>query len=385
MRILEVFQPPAGGVAEHVRLLSRGIAARAAEVVVAGPADAQPRADIERHGIRYVALPIVAEMLDRPRDQASWRAILTLLREEDFDLVHCHGQKAGLLVRTAAPLSRTPVVHTPNGLLYRAGVEVTDSPRSGRLKTLWMERVLGRSTAALVGVCREERDSAVADHLVPARRAHVIYNGVDIDASVLADPALLAFRGDGPLIGFLAGLRDQKGLPLLLDALDLLREQGRAPRVAIVGDGPMRDLVAQRLRGPLGETTTLAPFPGRVEPALHAFDVYVLPSLWEGFSLAICEAMAAGRPVVASAVGGTPEAVIDGETGFLVPRGDVPELAAAIARIAQDAELRARLGAAGRARYEAMFTAAGMVDRTHSLYESVLARGRRARPLTDPR
>jgi glycosyltransferase involved in cell wall biosynthesis len=382
LKVLEVFEPLDGGVAEHVRLLSAGLVPRGFEVVVAARPDARPRAGIEAAGARFAPLEhFVGDMVDARRDRATLRALRGLLREERPDVVHLHSQKAGLLGRVAARTARVPAVYTPNSLIHRFMREPdwTHHTRRAYLNTLWMERVLGQTaTAAFVGVSEEERDAAVADRLVPARRAHVIRNGVTVDDAVPADPDLLAHRGDGPLVGFLAGLRIQKGLPVLLDALELLAARADGgPRAAICGSGELEDEVRARIAaGPLAATTIHQPFSGRVEPHLRAFDVFVLPSYFEGLPLIVLEAMACGLPVVATDAGGTAEAVLDGVTGFVVPRGDARAVADAVERLVADPELRRAMGEAGRARHAEHFGAARMVDETAALY-AMVARGRR--------
>ena len=383
IRAVQLFDPPSGGVPEHVRQLTAGLLERGFEITVAGPLDASPRAWLEAHGVRYVVLPrLVGDMLALRDDAPTFRAIVELLRRERFDLVHTHQQKAGLLGRLAAVPARTPALYTPNSLTHRfMFVRPYPRARSRYLKTLWMERALGPLTTAFIAVSEEERDGAVRDRIIRPSRVHVIRNGVDFDDSIPADRRLLDFRGDGPLLGFLAALRSQKGLPTLLDALEILARRGEAPRFAIVGTGPEEPAVRARvLGGPLRESTLLLPFEGRVEPYLRAFDAFVLPSYWEGLPLAVLEAMAAGVPVVASAIGGTPEAVTHGESGFLVGVGDATELATRMAEMAAQPDLRARMGAAGRARWEAEFRVERMVDETAALYERVVAaRARRAR------
>jgi glycosyltransferase involved in cell wall biosynthesis len=376
IRALQLFDPPSGGVPEHVRQLTAGLMERGFQITVAGRPHAAPRAWLEAHGVRYVVLPqFVGDMVALRKDAPTFRAIVELLRRERFDLIHTHQQKAGLLGRLAAPLARTPALYTPNSLTHRfMFVRPYPRARSRYLKTLWMERVLGPLTAAFIAVSEEERDGAVHDRIIRADRVHVIRNGVDFDDSLPADPRLLEFRGEGPLLGFLAALRNQKGLPTLLDALELLARRGEAPRFAIVGSGPEDSAVRARvLGGPLRKSTLVLPFEGRVEPYLRAFDAFVLPSYWEGMPLAVLEAMAAGLPVVASAIGGTPEAVADGETGFLVPVDDASALAQRMAQVAAAADLRARMGAAGRARWEAEFQVERMVEETAALYERVVA------------
>ncbi len=376
LRVLELFEPPDGGVAEHVRLLAPGLARHGFEVEVAGPADAKPRAELEAAGIRYHPLPLVPDMLLLREDARALRGIGRLLRGGRFDLLHTHSLKAGLLGRLLGPPARIPTLYTPHCFDYQTDF-YSDEPGAWwpRLKTLSMEWVLGRGTAAIIAVSEDERRGALSDHLVPPARAHTILNGVEIDLDAQPDADLLAYRGEGTLLGFVSGLRVQKGLPTLLEALELLHAEGNPVRFAIVGNGDLEDEVQRRVQdGPLRETTHLAPFTGPMSSYLRALDGFVLPSYWEGLPLAVLEAMHAGLPVVATAVGGTPEAVLDERTGLLVPRADAPALARAILRMARDAELRERLGRAAQASALERFGVDRMVDETAALYAEVARR-----------
>ena len=368
--MLQAFEPEAGGVPEHVLRLSLGLKERGHDVTVTGPPNGRPRGPLEGAGIRYLPLPWNGSVPAPGDDRRVLHGLAMLLGDREIGVVHAHGQKAGLLARMAARRAHLPAVYTPHSFVYRTQML---RPRRGmrvrRALALGAERRLGRHTATLVAVAREEAAAAIADGVVRPDRVRVIEYGVAPDASLPADAELMEFRGDGPLIGFVATLRFQKGLPTLLDALELLAEQGRAPRFAIVGDGPMEGDVAQRLgSGPAGAHTVLRPFGGRVEPYLSAFDALVLPSLWEGMPIAVLEAMAMGVPVVATSVNGTPEAVSDGRTGLLVPPGDPPALADAIATIAADAEARERMGAAARDEAAERFGMARMLDDLEGLY-----------------
>jgi glycosyltransferase involved in cell wall biosynthesis len=378
--LLEVVQPPDGGAAEHVRLLVLGLRERGHAVTVAAPPESSARADIEAAGANFVGLPLVGNMLARGRDRAAARGLRALLAERHFDLVAAHAQKAGLLARPAARRAGVPAIYTPHLFVYRTQLL---RPRLGSglrfLLTRAAERRLGRTTAAIIAVSEDERRAAIEDGIAPPERVRTILNGVAPDLAIPADPELLAFRGDGPLFGFVAGLRDQKGLPTLLDALDLLAARGALPRFAIVGNGPLEDLVRRRLAAPAlaGRVRHFA-FGGRVEPYLRALDVFVLPSYWEGLPLAVLEAMALGVAPVASAVGGTPETIRDGETGWLFASGDAAALAARLEELAQHPELARRAGAAAAVVAARDFGVERMIDETEALYLEIAGGGRAA-------
>lgn len=373
LRVLEMFEAADGGVPEHVRRLAEGLEARGQSVTVAGPPTTGLRAELERVAEEFVAIPITGSMASPVTDTRTLAAAVRLMRDRPFDLVHVHGLKPALVGRAVAIARGVPVIYTPHCFIYRN--QSLRPRRSSRVRgrvLLAIERLLGRRTAAVVGVAAEERDAAVRDGLVPASRARVVLNGVDPEIGAAPRAELKRARGEGPLFGLVAGLRDQKGLPTLLEALELLGARGKAVRFAIVGDGPLAEEVAERVAsGPLAETTTVLPFGGRVEPNLAALDVFVLPSYWEGLPIAVLEAMALGLPVIASAVGGTPEAVEAGVTGLLVPPSDPAALAAAIEELAGDPSRRTRMGAAGRERVAERFRIDRMVDEVLALYLEV--------------
>lgn len=372
LRVLEAFQPPDGGVAEHVRLLTEGLVARGHLVTVAGPADASPRSAIEACSAPFAPMPFTGRMPDPTHDLRAFRALSALLRSGRYDVVHAHGQKAGILARLAARRHGIPSVYTPHAFVYRTQML---RPRwSGRLRFqagLTVERALGRRTATIVAVAEDERRAALADRVAAADRIVVVHPGVEVDRDRPADGGLLHFRGEGPLLGLVAGLRDQKGLPVLLDALELLARAQKPVRFAIVGNGPLWDLVEARVSAPpLAGQTTLLPFAGEVEPYLRCLDAFVLPSLWEGLPMAVLEAMAMGLPVVASAVNGTPEAVEDGVTGYLVPPEDPAALADRLWDIATDEERRRTMGETARRVAETRFGVDGMIDDLVSVYRT---------------
>lgn len=195
-------------------------------------------------------------------------------------------------------------------------------------------------------------------------RTHVVPLGIELDRFLAVDhrPA------DGPVVGNVARLSEQKGHRYLLEAVPLVLERHPSARFALVGDGELRgelEALAESL-GVAGHVEFL----GRrddVPELLATFDVFALPSLFEGLCLAVIEAQAAGVPVVATPVGGIRETVVDGETGLLVPPRDAAALAAAIVRLLDGPEEAARLAASARTRV-GRFSVERMVEATLSLY-----------------
>ena len=182
------------------------------------------------------------------------------------------------------------------------------------------------------------------------------------------------------LIGTLARLSPQKGIDTLVEAAKIVVASCPTARFVIGGTGPLESDLRTKIRDLRLEPYVRMPgFVEEVPEFLAGLDLYVLPSDSEGIGLAIIEAMAAGLPVVATRVGGVPEAVVDGETGFLVPPRQPKALAQAIVRLLVDPDLAKYMGASGRARAEAMFDAKTTAEKTVGVYKDVLASRRKRR------
>ncbi len=217
---------------------------------------------------------------------------------------------------------------------------------------------------------------------VPARRIQRIINGVDTqaftpDAMRLPLPGCPFADGDTFVFGTVGRLQTVKNQVLLARAfvrlLEIAPDLRRQVRLVIVGDGPARAEITGALA--IADAGTLAWLPGArddVAQALRSFDAFVLPSLAEGISNTILEAMASGLPVIATRVGGNAELVDDGTTGALVPAADTEALARAMLRYAREPELAKAQGRAGRARAERLFSLDAMVGQYTALYDRLL-------------
>lgn len=213
-------------------------------------------------------------------------------------------------------------------------------------------------------------------------RTDVIPSGVDTDrfratTSNAEAKSALGLPTDRPLIGTVGRLEPRKGTSTLVAALAALRASGHPDAaLVVVGEGPLRaELAAEATRLGLGSAVSWLGDRADVSAVLAALDVFVLPSRTEGMSNALLEAMAMTRPLVATAVGGTPEVIADGTSGLLVPADDPAAMAVAIGRLLGDAAFAARLGAAARQAVEERYGARSMVRRLEAVYAAVASVG----------
>lgn len=327
---------------------------------------------------REEGLP-VERMPAGPRAQPGLRTLFalrrTLLRER-IDLVHAHLPLPGALARVATRGLATRLVYTEHNTLemYRPATRWLNSATYG-----WQNAVVAVSEQVRESAVRHAGDRAHA-------RSQVIANGIDPDALDRAarqapDPAPPALWDHAFRVLVPATLESRKGQDVLIEAVASLGARGSPSHlppthVWLAGEGVGRDALKAQARrlGVAGRIHFLGPR-GDVFALMRCADLVALPSRFEGHPLALLEAMALGKAVVASAVGGVPETLRDQETGLLVPRGDVGALASALERLRADRSLRTRLGSAAaretRARYHVRSTVAGLEE----LYRRCLGPG----------
>jgi glycosyltransferase involved in cell wall biosynthesis len=369
-RVLLVFEPPDGGVAENVLQLALGLSAHGHAVAVAGPAEAMVYPALLEAGIP-IHRTAESRSYRRPdHELLAIRQLGGLVRRGRIDLVHCHAAKAGVTGRLAAWVTGVPAVYTPHCFPF---IGEFGAPR--RQTVTGIERALTPITAAIVCVAEWERQVGLERGIGPPERLHVIHNGsAPCDPDAAPDPALLALRGDGPLAAADSVMRRQKALEVFLEAVPRILEAVPEARCAIVGEGPEHDWLLSRARalgldrevrfGFLAFTPTAAHY-------LKAVDLYVLPSSWEALPIGALEALACGVPQVATAVGGTAEAVVP-DTGILVPPHEPAALAAATIALLRDPQRRAAMSRASVRRHAERFGVERMVAATARLYEEVL-------------
>jgi len=370
-RVLLVFEPPDGGVAENVLLLAQTLGDHGFDVEVAGPPKAAIHGRLREAGIPVREVPMRRGYGSPGADLAALRALVRLMRAGRYDVVHCHSAKAGTLGRVAARLAGIPAAYSPHCFGFVGEVSLVRQAFATAVE--WL---LGRTaTAAIVCACEAERGRALERRLAPATRLRRIYYGVRAcDPDVEPDAELMELRGDGPLLGAVTVLRRQKRVDVLLDALPEVLRRVPAARVAVVGNGELADdLRAQAARLGLDrdERFRFLAFEPPSARYLKALDVYVLPSTWEAMPIGVLEALACGAPQVVTDVEGTGEATRP-ETGILVRPADVEGLTEALVDLLSDAERRERLAAASRERHAQHFAVDRMAAETAALYRDVI-------------
>ena len=347
-----------GGAQAYVMALLPELARRF-EVTVAAHGPGPLRAAADAAGARYVPLRHVRRALHPLHDALGLLELLLLCLRVRPHVVHANSSKAGVLARLAAAAARVPVrVFTVHGWAFKA-----HSGLASRAY-LWADRAMRPLTTATVCVARSELDAGLRARTCTEDATVVIPNAVDVGAAPRA-----ALAGEPPLLVSVGRLKEPKTFELLVEALGRV---GVPYRAAIAGDGPDRPAVEAAVAR-TGARVELLGTHGEVPRLLAGADAFVLSSASEGMPISVLEAMAAGLPVVASAVGGVPELVVDGETGLLVPPGDADALADALERVLGDAELRRRMGEAARRRAEEEFDLARFRDAHVALYGRLLA------------
>jgi glycosyltransferase involved in cell wall biosynthesis len=376
-----------GGSAQNTMLTAIGHdRSRFTPIVVAGragrwddqggdQATAENCRRLDQAGIRWHLIPSLGRAINPVKDLAAFFTMIRLLRHERPVVVHTHTSKAGVLGRVAAWLTGAPVVvHTPHGHVYYGHFRAVPS----RL-FLEIERALAQVTTWLIALTEAERDEHLTLGVGRADRFAVVPSGIDLDryrhaaGAVGRRPPGFDCPPDAIVVGSVGWLTPVKGHGVLIHALARLKPAHPRLYVVIAGSGGLHhELTALADRLGLREAVRLLGERPDIPDCLAAMDLYIHPSLNEGMGRALIEAMAAGRPVVASRVGGIPAIVTDRQTGLLVPPSDPEALASAIDELLRRPEWAKELGAAACASIGPRFAVQAMVKAVEAVYDQAL-------------
>jgi glycosyltransferase involved in cell wall biosynthesis len=332
----------------------------------------QPGAAFTAHAEK-LHIPVHTLRMRNGVDLVAARKLRNVFGRVPCDLIHLADSRAHKLGSLATFGRRPPTMVATRRMDYPL--------RSG-----WgTRRLYGRVVAGVIAISEAVRREILRIG-IPPERVHLIHDGVDpaafagLESERREARAALGLQESDLAILSAASLRPRKGQGHLLRAFASLSEAHPQAQLVLAGEGSERAALESEAER-LGVRTRVH-LPGRLpgRACLSIGDIACVPSLKEGLSVFSLEAQCVGLPVVASRVGGLPESVADGETGLLVEPGDEGALAVALATLLEDAGLRARMGAAGRARVDAHFSARQMAERTVALYAQLAAAGQPLRP-----
>lgn len=351
------------------------------EVILCSMRSSAPH-DVQR--ARDLDLQVIDLGMHSLIDVRTYLTLYHLIGVEKVSIVHNHGFRPEVYGGIAGRLRKVIVLATIHANLL-PDLTLDYGPVNARVQ-IWIRRWLAHRCAdALVAVSEDARmglrQVGVKHHTI-----RVIHSGIQLelfaqDNRKLAQQEISrggvcsAFRSQA--IGTVAVLNQRKGLPTLIDAAPLVLQEYPAARFLIIGRGPLYEQLLDQVHR-LGLEGSVS-FLGGLNHAdyvkfFRTLDVFVLPSLTEGLPAVVFEAMAAGLPVVATKVGGTPEVVVDGVTGILVPPSNVEALAAAICRVLRDPNLALQFGQQGSKRVQKHFTVERMAQAYAQLYRDLLAK-----------
>lgn len=371
IKVLQVIRLAEGGMKEHFLSLLRNLDQNKFSLVAAGPFTDSLAEELRNWGVGVYQVPIPSNVSPR-KDLSCLIQLQRILAREKIDLIHMHGSKAALLGRLAARLSSTKcAVFTVHNFILD-----NYQSKSKRLLFTFLEQSLVPFTQKIITVSSALKEELSKQQRITAEKMVTIYNGLAIDQFCPAqgDECLkekLGFSSRNLVVGTVARLIPEKGIQYFLESAVQIKNarKGQPIGFLIVGDGPFRPVLekqAQRLD--LGQQVFFTGYKEEIKELLSIVDIFVLPSLSEGLGIALLEAMAMGKPVIGSQVGGIPEVIQPGVNGYLFPPADFICLTEAILQLVDNPLARFRMGQEGRRIVEEKFSLQKMVESIEDLY-----------------
>jgi glycosyltransferase involved in cell wall biosynthesis len=369
--LLTIDDASLGGGQMHVLLLAKYLKAANFDVEIATAAqgwlvDEAVKIDIVVHQIA----------ISNNLTWQSFHDMRQLLRLPKFDVLHTHGGTAGFWVRlvVAGFKNRPVVVHTYHGLHYLHICQSLGWNIQAKIKRAIfrrIDRLLLKYTDRIVCVCRSDYQKAIEAGVADRDRTSIVYNGIEVDKfshplNRSSARQLFAIDSTEFVFGNVGRLHEQKGHKFLLQAFAKMRNRAIS---IVIGDGNMRDeLIALAAKLAISDRVLFLGARADIHEFLSAIDVFVMPSLWEGQPIALLEALAMGKPCIASAVDGIPEIISDGINGYLVNPQDIETLAQLMDDAIENPHLWEKFADLGVSRIDPKFLAQNMAAEIAKIY-----------------
>jgi len=326
-------------------------------------------------GVRISVIPSLVRRLSFTNDILAFISIYRLIKRIKPHIVHTHTSKAGVLGRLAAYLAGVPIIiHTPHGHVFHSyyGLILTNI-------FVFAEKISSFTTDMIVALTEKEKDEHMEKGIASTKKYTIIHSGVKLDyfanmrIDIKARKKELEIPPGYNVVGTIGRLVPIKGYKYLISAAKKIVEEVDKTVFVIVGDGYLK-LELEKYAEALGVRKNIIFTGWRADSSdiLYLFDIFVLPSLNEGMGRVIIEAMALGKPVVASSVGGILDLIKDSKNGILVPPRNSDALGNAILQLIRNKDLAEELGNNGKAMVYPEFDISVMLKKIENLYESLL-------------
>ena len=375
-----------GGSAQNTLQTCKKLSGKYETILVHGPSHESRMTDLEKRiieddvaavsarGVKVIPLPSMVRSIRPFKDFKALMSLVWLIFKEKPDIVHTHSSKAGILGRLAAKIAGVPhIVHTPHGHVFYGHFGIIASKIF-----LWVETIFSKFTDRMVALTDGEKNDYIKLSVCPPQKLFKIHSGVDLkqymhsNGNRVEKKRSLGLDQNSTVIGFVGWLLPIKGPAYLLKAMAHIWPEHPTASLVMVGKGELDvDLRAQALKMNANGRIKFLGWREDIHEIMPVFDLLVLPSLNEGMGRVLVEAMAAGKPVVASEVGGIPDLVKHGETGYLVRPADEKALANGIRKLLNDPESARQMGQRGK-EYCRQFSLEAMIQKLDNLYSDLV-------------
>ncbi|MDS0253970.1 glycosyltransferase [Haloarcula argentinensis] len=356
-----------GGAENHLLMLLDGLSSRGFDVTVAYlKGDGELASDFREAGCSVERIGIRSDF-----DPLGFGKLVTKIVRNDYDLVHTHLFHGDIYGATAATVAGVPAIISSKH---------NDPPYWQEQPYKLIHDLSLSRTDRVLPISEHVRDYLLETSRISPNQVQTVRYGISpTEFDGVSERDVQSVRRDfvddnTPLVGTVARLTEQKNLETLLRAFEQVKDRVPDAHLAIVGRGEEEDRLKRLAEThDIEDDVTFSGFRTDIPELMHAFDVFALPSLWEGFGVVFLEAMAAQTPVVASEVSAIPEVVADGETGLLCPPMDEAKFADAISTLLETPEMAESMGKAGRERLDREFAVDRMIEEVATIYQDTLS------------